>query len=195
MSAASANSATTIFGKKGERGNYYELLMKHMKDLYFGGLEAFFETGDAILVLSDVFEALNKIPENTFDMIFADPPYFLSNNEITCQGGKMVSVNKGDWDKADSLDEKHEFNRRWLRECKRVLKPNGSIWISGTLHNIYSVGMALEKKATRLLRTLPGKKLIRHQTWHVDVLPIVQKPYCGPKRQIRRVSIYLIMKL
>ena len=110
-----------------------------MKDLCLSGLKPFYETDEAILILSDVFEALNKIPENTFDMIFADPPYFLSNDGITCQGGKMVSVNKGAWDRVNSLDEKHEFNRKWLRACKKVLKPNGSIWISGTLHNIYSV--------------------------------------------------------
>ena len=72
-------------------------------------------------------------------MIFADPPYFLSNDGITCQGGKMVSVNKGDWDKTSDLHEKHKFNRRWIKMCKRILKPNGTIWISGTLHNIYSI--------------------------------------------------------
>nr|WP_330390031.1 DNA methyltransferase [Butyrivibrio hungatei] len=119
-------------------------------------LESYYETDETMLVLSDVFDALNQIPENTFDMIFADPPYFLSNDGITCQGGKMVSVNKGDWDKVNSFDEKHDFNRRWLRECKRVLKPNGSIWISGTLHNIYSVGMALEQE---------GYKIINNITW------------------------------
>ncbi|MBS4913228.1 MAG: site-specific DNA-methyltransferase [Veillonella sp.] len=93
-------------------------------------------------------------------MIFADPPYFLSNDGITCQGGKMVSVNKGLWDKIDgnitSIADKHKFNRRWIRQCKRILKPNGSIWISGTLHNIYSIGMALEQE---------GYKIINNITW------------------------------
>ena len=130
--------------------------MERMKDLCLDCLESYYETDETMLVLSDVFDALNQIPENTFDMIFADPPYFLSNDGITCQGGKMVSVNKGDWDKVNSFDEKHDFNRRWLRECKRVLKPNGSIWISGTLHNIYSVGMALEQE---------GYKIINNITW------------------------------
>ena len=130
--------------------------MELMKDLCLDCLESYYETDETILVHSDVFDALNQIPENTFDMIFADPPYFLSNDGITCQGGRMVSVNKGDWDKVNSFDEKHDFNRRWLRECKRVLKPNGSIWISGTLHNIYSVGMALEQE---------GYKIINNITW------------------------------
>ena len=130
--------------------------MERMKDLGLDRLESYYETDETMLVLSDVFDALNQIPENTFDMIFADPPYFLSNDGITCQGGKMVSVNKGDWDKVNSFDEKHDFNRRWLRECKRVLKPNGSIWISGTLHNIYSVGVALEQE---------GYKIINNITW------------------------------
>ena len=66
-------------------------------------------------------------------MIFEDPPYFLSNDGITCSGGKMVSVNKGNWDKGLSVEEKHSFNRKWISACKRVLKKDGSIWISGTL--------------------------------------------------------------
>ncbi|MBO4373752.1 MAG: site-specific DNA-methyltransferase [Lachnospiraceae bacterium] len=89
-------------------------------------------------------------------MIFADPPYFLSNDGITCQAGKMVSVNKGSWDMGYSVREKHDFNRKWLRLCRKILKPNGSIWISGTLHNIYSIGMALEQE---------GYKIINNITW------------------------------
>ena len=74
-----------------------------------------------------------------FDMIFADPPYFLSNDGISCHSGKMVSVNKGNWDKLTSLHDKHNFNKRWIKECYRLLKDTGTIWICGTLHNIYSI--------------------------------------------------------
>ena len=76
------------------------------------------------------FKTLTNFEEKTFDMIFADPPYFLSNDGITCSGGKMVSVNKGKWDKGLSVKEKHEFNKNWIKECYRILKDNGTIWIS-----------------------------------------------------------------
>ena len=105
-----------------------------------------YEDQSSELFLADAFETLEKMTTELIDMIFADPPYFLSNGGISCSGGKRVSVNKGDWDKIESTEKKHEFNRRWIRLCKKVLKPNGSIWISGTLHNIYSVGMALEQE-------------------------------------------------
>lgn len=108
------------------------------------------------LYLADTFKCLKKIEKNSIDMIFADPPYFLSNNGITCSGGKQVSVNKGDWDKGLTVEGKHKFNRKWIKECYRVLKPNGTIWISGTLHNIYSIGMALEQE---------GYKIINNITW------------------------------
>ena len=83
-----------------------------MEKLFPKTIEPVYETEKEMLVLSDTFEALKKIKKESVDMIFADPPYFLSNDGITCQAGKMVSVNKGEWDKADTLQEKHAFNRR-----------------------------------------------------------------------------------
>ena len=102
---------------------------------------------------------MKKLPKESFDMIFADPPYFLSNGGISISGGKVVSVNKGDWDKVSSLEEKHEFNRTWIKLAKDLLKPNGTIWISGTLHNIYSVGMALEQEGFKILNNITWRKL------------------------------------
>jgi len=69
-----------------------------------------------------------KYPEGRFDAIFADPPYFLSNGGTTCHAGKMVKVDKGDWDVSRGPELNHEFNVEWLRRCQRVLKPNGTIW-------------------------------------------------------------------
>ena len=91
----------------------------------------------------DCFEILKDFPENTFDMVFADPPYMLSNGGISCQNGKMVSVNKGVWDKSRGITEDFEFHKKWLELCKRVLKPNGTLWVSGTYHSIYSCGFAM----------------------------------------------------
>jgi site-specific DNA-methyltransferase (adenine-specific) len=101
---------------------------------------------------------LQKHPTGCFDMIFADPPYFLSNGGFTCQSGKMVSVHKGDWDRLNSLTAMHEFNRTWLAKCQQLLKPNGTIWISGTMHNIFSVGLALQELEFKLLNDITWVK-------------------------------------
>lgn len=90
----------------------------------------YFEDGSFKLIDNDTFKTLKQFDEKTFDMIFADPPYFLSNDGITCSGGKMVSVNKGKWDKGLSVKERHDFNKNWIKECYRILKDNGTIWIS-----------------------------------------------------------------
>ena len=95
----------------------------------------------------------------SIDVIFADPPYFLSGNGISNSGGKMVNVNKGEWDKSISIEEKHAYNREWLKKCKRLLTKNGTIWVSGTLHNIYSVGMALEQEGYKILNNITWQKL------------------------------------
>lgn len=123
-----------------------------------GNMEPYYTDGRSALFLSDTFEALEQFRPECIDMIFADPPYFLSNGGITCSGGKAVCVDKGGWDKAKSFDEKHEFNRRWIRLCKRILKPNGTIWISGTLHNIYSVGVALEQEGFKIINNITWQK-------------------------------------
>src|SRR5579859_6412376 len=106
----------------------------------------------------DCLEILPRIPENSVDLIFADPPYFLSNGGITCHAGKMVSVHKGDWDKSRGADGNHEFNRAWLAACQRVLKPDGSIWVSGTAHVIHSVGFAMQQLGFKLLNDISWVK-------------------------------------
>ncbi len=99
-----------------------------------------------------------KYPEGRFDCIFADPPYFLSNGGITCHAGKRVKVDKGKWDKPRGADETHNFNLEWLRRCQRVLKPNGAIWVTGTLHVIFSVGYALQQLGFRILNDITWEK-------------------------------------
>jgi site-specific DNA-methyltransferase (adenine-specific) len=95
-----------------------------------------------------------KYPEGRFDCIFADPPYFLSNGGITCHAGRMVKVDKGDWDKSRGPELNHEFNLKWLRCCQRVLKPNGTIWVSGTLHVIFSIGYAMQQLGFKILNDI-----------------------------------------
>ena len=114
----------------------------------------YYEEKNIHLYLGDSIEILKKIEENSVDMIFADPPYGLSNNGITCQNGKMVSVNKGEWDKSNGIEEDFEFHNKWIKSCKRVLKPNGTIWISGTYHSIYACGFALQKNGFKILNDI-----------------------------------------
>lgn len=127
-------------------------------DLFSENVDIFYKSPEALLIKSDTFQALNELLPGTINMIFADPPYFLSNDGVTCHAGRMVSVNKGSWDKAYSLEEKHEFNRKWLHLCKNALTLNGTIWVSGTLHNIYSIGMALQQEHFKILNNITWQK-------------------------------------
>jgi site-specific DNA-methyltransferase (adenine-specific) len=117
-------------------------------------IQPYFSEKDFNLYHGDIFEVLNHFEDNKFDLIFADPPYFLSNDGITCKSGKMVSVNKGKWDKSKGFDEDINFTDSWLKACKRVLNTNGSIWISGTLHIIYKVGYLLEENGYDIINDI-----------------------------------------
>jgi len=130
-------------------------IISHVKEAPF-----FEETEKSIyLYKQDCLNILSQIPENSIDMIFADPPYFLSNGGITCYAGKMVSVNKGKWDKSQGTEENHEFNRKWLAACQRVLTPNGTIWVSGTSHIIFSIGFAMQQLGFKILNDISWFKI------------------------------------
>jgi len=110
-------------------------------------MKPYFQEKNFILYYGDALTIIDRLgnDEVKFDLIYADPPYFLSNDGITCKSGKMVSVNKGDWDKSGGFKGDVNFIDSWLKECRKVLKENGSICVSGTLHNIYKVGYLLEE--------------------------------------------------
>ncbi len=101
---------------------------------------------------------ISKYSKGKFDMIFADPPYFLSNGGITCHAGKMVKVDKGHWDKSNGTEMNHEFNMAWLSRCQRILKPDGTIWVSGTHHVIHSVGYAMQQVGMKILNDITWEK-------------------------------------
>ena len=131
-------------------------------------MQQYYDKGDIQLYLGDCIEILEKAAPESVDMIFADPPYMLSNGGISCQAGKVVCVNKGKWDKSKGLDGDFAFHQKWINACRRVLKPNGTIWISGTYHSIYTCGFALQKA---------GYKILNDITWY--------KPNAAPNMSCR----------
>lgn len=109
------------------------------------------------LLRGDTFEYLRRIPDSSIDLIIADPPYFLSNGGQTNSGGKWVSVNKGQWDMA-SKEEAEQFYKRFIEETYRILKSDGTIWIFGTFHNIYTVGYYLDHNNFKILNNVTWQK-------------------------------------
>ena len=107
---------------------------------------------------SDALEFLKSLHSDSVDCVWTDPPYLLSNDGVTCVAGKRVPVNKGEWDRSHGLELDHEFNRNWLAECYRVLKPSGTIWVTGTLHVYLSVGMAMLQNGFRILNDITWEK-------------------------------------
>ncbi|HTP53100.1 MAG TPA: site-specific DNA-methyltransferase [Anaeromyxobacteraceae bacterium] len=117
------------------------------------------ERGDGwTLVRGNTVETLEKLPPRSVDLIFADPPYHLSNGGTTCQSGRRVRVDKGAWDASRGVENDHAFQRTWLSACRRVLKPSGTIWVSGTQHVIFSVGYAMQELGFHLLNTVTWYK-------------------------------------
>ena len=112
---------------------------------------------DFTIAKGDCFKLLKEF-DFKFDMIFADPPYFLSNGGISLQSGKVVCVDKGDWDKGKSQEDMRAFNMEWLRLCRDKLKDNGTIWISGTYHNIFSVANCLTELGYKILNVITWQK-------------------------------------
>lgn len=121
-----------------------------------GELRSYGEPG-AVVYLADCVELLRQMPEACVDLVFADPPYRLSGGGVTVKSGRLAPVYKGAWDRPRGFAEDHEFNVRWLREARRVLKPDGAIWVSGTHHVIFSLGYALQSL---------GFKVINNVAWH-----------------------------
>ena len=110
---------------------------------------------------------MKTFPSGKVDMIFADPPYFLSNDGLSIHSGKVVSVNKGEWDKAKNYESVEAFTTEWLTECYRLLKQGATIWVSGTQHNIFDVQRIMKKI---------GYKIINIIIWHkVDPPPLIYK--------------------
>ena len=106
------------------------------------------------LYQGDVITVANELPAECIDLIFADPPYGLSNGGFTCHAGRRVSVNKGKWDESHGIEEDFKFHYDGIKACRRILKPDGSMWVSGTYHSIYACGFALQKQGWHLINDI-----------------------------------------
>ena len=115
-------------------------------------------THDFTLYQGDCMQVIGQLPDNSLDAIFADPPYFLSNGGISVQSGKQVCVDKGDWDKGGTPEYIYQFNKQWLSLCRPKLKDNGTIWISGTHHNIFVVQRCLQELGYKILNVITWQK-------------------------------------
>ena len=102
---------------------------------------------------------MHSIAAKSIDMIFADPPYFVSNGGMSCHDGKRVCVHKGDWDKSKGIEETHKFNLEWLKRCQNILTEDGTIWVSGTMHVIYSIGFAMQQLGFKILNDIAWFKI------------------------------------
>jgi len=114
----------------------------------------YYEKPNFILYHANCLDILAELPENSIDMVFADPPYLLSNGGFTVHAGRRVSVNKGEWDKSNGLEKDFEFHLQWIKAVKRVLKPHGTLWVSGTYHSIYQCGFALQLAGYHILNDI-----------------------------------------
>jgi site-specific DNA-methyltransferase (adenine-specific) len=109
------------------------------------------------LFKGDTMDVIPKL-DLKFDMVFADPPYFLSNNGLSIQSGKIVSVNKGEWDSSKDYNYVNQFNREWLSKVRETMKDDATIWISGTIHNIFSIGQILTELDFKILNVVTWEK-------------------------------------
>jgi len=114
------------------------------------------------MIAGNALDILQATKERSVDVIFADPPYFLSGNGTTCKGGKRVSVKKGEWDEPKTPGQMFQFNLEWLQYCHDILKETGTIWVCGSMHNISSVGFAMQKI---------GYHSLNHVTWEKPAPP------------------------
>ena len=128
--------------------------LKNKKILASVEEKPYFYKDNFVLYLGDSIKLLEQLPENSIDMIFADPPYNLSNGGFTVHAGRMVSVNKGIWDISKGFVDDYNFHYRWLEACKRVLKPSGTLWVSGTYHSIFQCGHAIQSLGYHILNDI-----------------------------------------
>ena len=163
-------------------------------------MRKYYDKDDFTLIKGDCVRVMSRLEPKSIDMIFADPPYFLSGGGISCSGGKQVSVNKGEWDKSLEINEKLKYHRRWIKKCRDVLKDNGTIWISATLHSVYAIGVALEMEGFSIInniiwqKTNPSPNLACRCFTHSTETVIWARKQLTPKKKGKHTFNYEEMK-
>lgn len=169
-------------------------------NLSFLNNEIFYKNKDFTLLKGDSFKLLEKIEPKSIDMIFSDPPYFLSSGGISCSGGKQVCVDKGKWDRSLEIEDKLKYHRGWIKKCKEILKDDGTIWISSTLHSVYAIGVALEMEGFSIInniiwqKTNPSPNLACRCFTHSTETVIWARKKLTPNKKGKHTFNYELMK-
>jgi site-specific DNA-methyltransferase (adenine-specific) len=148
----------------------------------------FWATERATLYAGDCIAIMDALPASSFDLVFADPPYHLSNGGSTCSGGQRVRVHKGEWDKSAGAVADHAFQLRWLTAVRRLLAPNGTLWVSGTMHVIFSVGYALQELDFKLLNDVYGSWPLEPDDTESSTPTVWEKPNPPPNLGCRSLT-------
>ncbi|MDR9392529.1 MAG: site-specific DNA-methyltransferase [Trueperaceae bacterium] len=122
------------------------------------GADVALSSRDAVLLHGDGLRVLEALRPNSVDLVFADPPYKLSNGGFSVHSGRRVPVNKGGWDESDGLDADFAFHESWMGAVHDALKPGGTAWVSGTYHSIYQCGFAAQRIGYRILNDVTWLK-------------------------------------
>lgn len=149
------------------------------------------------IILGDTVETLKKFPDESVDLIFADPPYFMqTQGELLRNGGTKFFGVEDSWDKFKDYNEYDEFSYNWLKECRRVLKKDGTIWVIGAFQNIYRIGYIMQNLGFWILNDIVWAKTnavpnfggTRFQNAHETLL------WCGKSKSSKYTFNYKTMK-
>src|SRR5215213_7471192 len=134
-----------------------------------------------MVYLADCMDLMKLIPPGSVDVVFADPPYRLSTGGVAVKSGRLAPVDKGAWDRSMGFAEDHRFNVRWLKEACRILKPDGTIWVTGT-HIIFSLGFALQTMMFKIINAIAWESPTLLPTPSTPPSPTPTRLSCGRER-------------
>lgn len=144
-----------------------------------------------VLYQGDSMNLIDKVGKQV-DVIFADPPYFLSKNISRCINGVWKTFEKGEWDRVASFEKINDFNRQWLVACRKRLKNGGTIFVTGTYHNIFSVASCMQELGYKILNIICWQKQTPNQLCRATILILQQNILFGQEK-MKNISISLIV--